>query len=89
MGTYFSRQRMIAAPSAPAASTRCRQTLATTTMENSFQTLSGADLTQLADQEIAALSRTELVRLVMRSKAIVTAVATLCSDDNNTVEHRP
>ena len=69
------RQRIIGA-------TRIRQiTAPPPTMENFFQTLSGAALMKLHAQEIAALSRIELVRLVMRSKAIVTAVATLSADE--------
>ena len=53
--------------------------------ENSFETLSGAALMKMEAKEFAALSRGELVRLALRSRAIVTAVATL-SADNNTVD---
>jgi hypothetical protein len=45
-----------------------------------FESLSGAAFIKMEAQEIAALSRDELVRLALRSRAILTAVATLSAE---------
>jgi hypothetical protein len=48
-----------------------------------FETLSGAAFIKMEPQDDAALSRDELLRLVLRSRAIVTAIATLSTETAN------
>ena len=45
-------------------------------MKNSFETLSGAAFMKMEPQEIATLSREELVRLAFRIKAFMAVIAT-------------
>ena len=51
-----------------------------------FETLSGAALMKMEPQEIAALSRDELVRLAFRVQAIMSAIATYIKAVEETTE---